>query len=463
MGLPMADDISEMLERLKLSEKKSAQVISINIENIYYGYESWVVGKIMAEEKPNREAMYRVFRSLWFIKEEINFVALKEEVIIFKFGYLDDRSRILNLMPWLFDNCLFSMLPFIRDRQTTMEVRKAIGKLVAIDWKDRDGAWIEFIRLKIKINISKPLRRIVKLVGRDRVKITCVLKYERMPDFCYFCGFRTNEGEHGEMELKWRRLAISPVRSNEDLLLELPWGWKPYDSSMDGCLTVDAIGKSGGLALLWRKGTRGDFNAILNNSEKEGGRRKSKVLMDDFSKVVDELSLIDLKTINGWFTWVNNREGDALVKERLDHFMISANDFNKFPFIETKVIRQVNSDHDAIVLDTDGRKSREESRDPRLRFRYDPCWAKEKDDKNIIKNSWFNGTKDIMEKIDKVGQDLGKWQYKKYKEMSKQMGQLKSKINRSIDNPGDSHEGNKLKALRSKLSNLMDQEEKYWA
>ncbi|KAK5846910.1 hypothetical protein PVK06_003211 [Gossypium arboreum] len=71
----------------------------------------------MAEEKPNKEAMYRVFRSLWFTKEEVNFVALKDEAIIVKFGCLEDRSRILNLMPWLFDNCLFSMMPFIKDKE----------------------------------------------------------------------------------------------------------------------------------------------------------------------------------------------------------------------------------------------------------------------------------------------------------------------------------------------------------
>ncbi|KAH1129261.1 hypothetical protein J1N35_000639 [Gossypium stocksii] len=100
-----------------------------------------------------------------------------------------------------------------------------------------------------------------------------------------------------------------------------------------------------------------------------------KALMDDFNEVVNELSLIDLKTSNGWFTWVNNREGDALVKERLDHFIISANDVHKFPFIETKVIRQVNWDHDAILLDMEGCKLKVELRDHRFRFRVN-SWSK---------------------------------------------------------------------------------------
>ncbi|KAG8503437.1 hypothetical protein CXB51_001595 [Gossypium anomalum] len=132
--------------------------------------------------------------------------------------------------------------------------------------------------------------------------------------------------------------------------------------------------------------------------------------MDDFCEIVDELSLVDLKIDNGWFTWVNNREGIAMVKERLDHFIIPANDVTKFPFIETK----------------------------------------------------FNGTKDIMERMEKVCQDLGTWQCKKYKELSKQISKLKSKINRSVDNFGGLYEGNRLKAMRVKLGNLNDKE-KYWA
>ncbi|PPR86907.1 hypothetical protein GOBAR_AA33783 [Gossypium barbadense] len=173
---------------------------------------------------------------------------------------------------------------------------------------------------------------------------------------------------------------------------------------------------------------RGDFNAILNNSKKEGGRRKPKALMVDFDEIVDELSLVDLKTNNGWFTWVNNRECMTIVKERLDRFMILANEVTKFPFIETKVIRQSNSDHDINLLDAEGRKLKVGLRDPRVMFRYDSYWAKENEAKNIIKNVWYDDTKDIMDRIEKVGQDLKVWQYKKYKEMSSQIGKMNEKL-----------------------------------
>ncbi|TYI08987.1 hypothetical protein ES332_A09G039800v1 [Gossypium tomentosum] len=181
----------------------------------------------------------------------------------------------------------------------------------------------------------------------------------------------------------------------------------------------------------------GDFNAILDNAEKEG----------DFREVVDELSMADLKTDNDWFTWVNNRDGTALVKERLDRFLMSANDVARFPFMETKVIRQSTSDHDAIILDTEGRKSRDRHRDPRLCFKYDVCWDVEA--KKIIKEAWQKGSADIMGKIEMVGKKLGGWQYKKLKQMRTQMGTLQANINKVIDSQG--------------LGKLLDEEEKYWA
>ncbi|XP_017604816.1 uncharacterized protein LOC108451662 [Gossypium arboreum] len=170
----------------------------------------------------------------------------------------------------------------------------------------------------------------------------------------------------------------------------------------------------------------GDFNAILDEAKKEGARRKSTVLMEDFHLVADELSMVDLKIDNGWFTWVNNREGIARVKEILDRFLMSTNDVNSFTFLETRAIRNEEA-------------------------------------KMIIKEAWQSGTQETMEKIMNVGKELGRWQYMKLKQMHNQIGSLQAKINRIIDGQGSNYEGNKLKAMRLKLGNLLDTEEKYWA
>ncbi|MBA0637709.1 hypothetical protein Godav_005209 [Gossypium davidsonii] len=207
----MTDEINKLLEKLKFSEEETTRVVSTSEVNNARGFELWAIGKIMAIVPPNKEAMYRVFKSLWFTKEEVDFVALKEGPVIVKFGCVENRSRILNLSPWLFDRCLFSMLPFekgkeidsyefwmspfwlrvynisieLMDSQMALDIGNAIGELVAIDWKDQNGGWTEFMRLKVKINTLKPFRRIVKLVDKEGFETIGLLKYERLPDFCY--------------------------------------------------------------------------------------------------------------------------------------------------------------------------------------------------------------------------------------------------------------------------------------
>ncbi|KAK5843385.1 hypothetical protein PVK06_005841 [Gossypium arboreum] len=188
----MTKEINELQERLNFSEE-AVQVISTNGDKHIQGFESWAMGKIMASEAPNREAMYRVFRSLWYKEEEIDFVDLKERIVIVKFGCLEDQSRILNFSPWLFNRCLFSMLPFenkkdiesykfwlslfwlkiynipieLMDRQMALDVGNAIGELVAIDWTDRYGGWTEFMRIKVNIDVLKPLMRVVRVFNKD--------------------------------------------------------------------------------------------------------------------------------------------------------------------------------------------------------------------------------------------------------------------------------------------------------
>ncbi|KAK8328443.1 hypothetical protein V6Z12_A11G252200 [Gossypium hirsutum] len=216
---------------------------------------------------------------------------------------------------------------------------------------------------------------------------------------------------------------------------------------LDGCLAVNFARKSRGLAMLWKEGTKvdiqnyskyhidsviqlkdqkwrneswnmlkrvggmvneicifeGDFNTIANNAKKEGGRRKPKALMDDFCNVIEELSLVDIKTVRGWYTWVNNREGSAMVKERLDRFMISANDVANFPYIETKVVRQSTLDHDAITLDTMGGKSRQGGRYQGFNFKYEAYWANDRKAKEVIQHAWKNSNINVVMKMEKVG------------------------------------------------------------
>ncbi|PPS11548.1 hypothetical protein GOBAR_AA09097 [Gossypium barbadense] len=158
----------------------------------------------------------------------------------------------------------------------------------------------------------------------------------------------------------------------------------------------------------------GNFNAIINEVEKEGPCGKSRVTMEKFRDVMEELTVVDIKTDK-------------------------ANAIDNYPFLATIVVRQTNSDHDAILMDTLGRKPRENCEDPRLFFKYDVCWAKEKESKDIIKKAWSINDTNIIKKLEKVRVELGPWQH------------------------GRECNAHMLKTTRLKLRHFYAKEESYWA
>ncbi|TYH09201.1 hypothetical protein ES288_A07G076600v1 [Gossypium darwinii] len=289
---------------------------------------------------------------------------------------------------------------------------------------------------------------------------------------------------------------------------------------MSGCLAVNSNGRNGGLAMLWRDGIEviiqsysnmhidsmvqmenknyvlftgfygqadpnhrnlswdmlrrigrtvkenwimgGDFNAILDNDKKDGGRRKPRVLTEDFRSVLEELALVDIKTSRGWFTWINNREGDAMVKERLDRFVFSSTACNAFLYIDTNVISQTSPDHEVIMLDTLGKKPKEKKDNPRLFFRFEVCWARDEKAKKIIKDSWCNYSDSILEKMNCICDSLGPWQFNNFNKRKHQINKLSKKLDDFIQAPSTQVNLNRIKETRLKLKKLYEQDEIYW-
>ncbi|KAL1151419.1 hypothetical protein V6Z11_A09G040500 [Gossypium hirsutum] len=206
----------------------------------------------------------------------------------------------------------------------------------------------------------------------------------------------------------------------------------------------------------------GDFNAILNESEKEGGRRKPKILMEALCNFLEELKLTDVKTCNGWFMWTNNREGDQLVKERLDRFVVSDTVMEKLPFLTSLIVRQSKFDHEAIILDSEGIKPNTTKEGHRAWFRYDTCWADEKELKDIISGIWSKEDCSMLDKMDLTRDKLGSWQHHRFRKMKNKFKRLEEEIRQLMGGSSNEWTMRQLQQARGKLGHLYDVEEKYW-
>ncbi|KAK3189117.1 hypothetical protein Dsin_028678 [Dipteronia sinensis] len=95
----------------------------------------------------------------------------------------------------------------------------------------------------------------------------------------------------------------------------------------------------------------GDFNEVLDCSEKLEGVPKNWKLLAGFREALDDCGLEDLGYVGPPFTWCNKHEGDALIQERHDRCIGSLDWKLSFPDFKVSHLDYWRSDHRPILLE----------------------------------------------------------------------------------------------------------------
>jgi hypothetical protein len=127
----------------------------------------------------------------------------------------------------------------------------------------------------------------------------------------------------------------------------------------------------------------GDLNFVLDQTEKQGGRRVASSSSCPFKKFIDHSGLVDLGFAGNPFTWCNHRQGLASIKERLDRGLASLSWIHLHPEYAITHIPATNSDHHPILLNTDYQSALL----PRP-FRFEAFWIQDPTCELVIKDAW---------------------------------------------------------------------------
>jgi exonuclease III len=212
-------------------------------------------------------------------------------------------------------------------------------------------------------------------------------------------GLGNRAAERGLLDVKKREildvLFLSETKLDEQRMQKFRWLLDMPNMAVYNC-----NGRSGGLALLWKRDVRlyidanisdgnmvwrftgvygdpenkeltwralrnlkqqgsgpwllmGDFNEILFQHEKVGGTPKPQAQMDRFREAIEFCELTDLGFMGDIFTWRNHsHRHDHYVKERLDRAV--ANIEWRYIYPAMKIINGEprHSDHRPLILDT---------------------------------------------------------------------------------------------------------------
>ncbi|KAL5720793.1 hypothetical protein ACHQM5_013428 [Ranunculus cassubicifolius] len=127
----------------------------------------------------------------------------------------------------------------------------------------------------------------------------------------------------------------------------------------------------------------GDFNAILRADEKMGGNGTLHNSLVEFNDLVNDLGLVDLGFVGPKFTWSNNRNIGENIIERLDRALANTVWLTRFPKANVRNLSSVKSDHLAISLNID--ICEEKIKTP---FRFHQMWLRDRGCKNVIRHAW---------------------------------------------------------------------------
>jgi hypothetical protein len=129
----------------------------------------------------------------------------------------------------------------------------------------------------------------------------------------------------------------------------------------------------------------GDFNEILVSTEKYGGRRRPRYLMENFKNALEYCELSEIHSRGPKYTWNNGKEGEEFMKERLDRAVANPAWHNLFPKVVSATELAIFSDHLPIIIWPNGCNN---GRRRGSGFRFEAGWATNSDCRAIIKKIW---------------------------------------------------------------------------
>ncbi|KAH9782561.1 hypothetical protein KPL71_008951 [Citrus sinensis] len=210
------DELIRKCNAITISEEdKTSMSLEVNIKATRGKMlASCLVGKVLLTRAVNKEGFKSALQQVWRTVKEVKIESLGNNCLMFKFTEEADKKRVLTGGPWHFDRALlvltepkgigeltkqsFTHTAFwiqihnvpiaCMEKELIQELGGMIGAVEEIETDENGECLGEFARIRVLINITLPLKKILFLKQEGESDIQMPVVYERLPDFCYCCG-----------------------------------------------------------------------------------------------------------------------------------------------------------------------------------------------------------------------------------------------------------------------------------
>lgn len=179
-----------------------------------------LVGRVLAEKILNRGAVKAIISKAWGNPEGLKISDQGPNLYLFVFTKEEEMQEIMQKQPWFILNHMlslqilthdiliteveFSKVPFwvqlhglplgVMTEQNAFTIASQIGEPLEVEDSKIEGCMLRsFIRVRVMVNVLKPLLTGCWIPRENLPRIWVVFKYEKLQGFCYNCGIIGHE------------------------------------------------------------------------------------------------------------------------------------------------------------------------------------------------------------------------------------------------------------------------------
>lgn len=207
--------LEAMMAELGLQEDDLQDVI-VEEDELPEEATRWMaIARVHTDKPYSQYWFFRNMRVAWDLAQEVKIKPLEDNLYTMQFSCLGDWERVMEDGPWNFKGKAVVMSPYDGfTKPSTIELNKVemwvqihdfpqgfFSKIKALSSTVGEFIYAEpmaqdfegnFARVRVNIDVTKPLKNAVSLVVKKKGEVQRVLfrvKYEILPDWCAVCGY----------------------------------------------------------------------------------------------------------------------------------------------------------------------------------------------------------------------------------------------------------------------------------
>lgn len=210
-----SDPVQQMehdFARIRLEDEEDGGLMyEVNQEDLSEIDTHWcLVGRFLTESTIDFQAMQNKMASLWRTGRGMYVKELDINRYIFQFYHEVDIARVIEGSLWTFGRFqlvferlkegddprtvsinkvdiwvhLHGMIAGFMSQKVVTDVGNYVGEFIQSDSNNFVGFWRDYFRVRVAIDLTKPLKRRMKLKRSNEVWCWVNFKYENIPTFC---------------------------------------------------------------------------------------------------------------------------------------------------------------------------------------------------------------------------------------------------------------------------------------